>query len=99
MSCSVTSTVTRPQGPAACGDDETSRVPYSSSASAPSTVTNRHKCPKRRNAVTETPFGPALQKHRRRKLGQKSLGEIELDVVPLQPRKHFDRHLGEDLAA
>src|SRR6202035_57078 len=44
-------------------------------------------------------LGPVLQKHRRRKLGQKRLGEIELDVVPLQPRKHFDLHLGENLAA
>ena len=44
-------------------------------------------------------LGPALQKHRRRNVGQKRLGEIELDVVPLQPRKHFDLHLGEDLAA
>ena len=43
-------------------------------------------------------LGPVLQKHRRRKLGQKGLGEIELDVVPLQPRKHFDLHLGKDLA-
>ena len=43
-------------------------------------------------------LGPALQKHRRRKLGQKGLGEVELNVVPLQPRKHLDLHRREDLA-
>src|ERR1700722_20639666 len=44
-------------------------------------------------------LGSALQIHRWRKLWQKCLGQIELDVVPLQPRKHSGLHLGEDLTA
>ena len=44
-------------------------------------------------------LGAALEIHGRRELGQEGFGEIELDVVPLQARKHLDLHLGKDLTA
>ena len=42
---------------------------------------------------------PALKKYGGRKLRQKSLGQIEFDVKPLQPGKHIDLHLRENLAS
>ena len=42
---------------------------------------------------------PVLQEDRRRELGQERLGQVELDVEPLQPREHVDLHLREHLPA
>ena len=44
-------------------------------------------------------LGPVLQEDRRRKLGQERLGQIEVDVEPLQAREHLDLHWRKDLAA
>ena len=44
-------------------------------------------------------FRPVLQEYRRRKLGQERIGQIEIDIETLQPGKHVDLHLGENLAA
>ena len=44
-------------------------------------------------------LGPVLEEDRRRELGQERLGQVELDVEPLQPREHLDLHLREDLPA
>ena len=44
-------------------------------------------------------LGPILQKNRRRKLGQKGFGQVEVHVVPLESREHLDLHLRKDLAA
>lgn len=40
-----------------------------------------------------------LQKNRSRELGQKRLRQIEINVETLQPWKHFNLHLWEDLSA
>ena len=40
-----------------------------------------------------------LQEDGRRELGQKSLGQVELDIEPLEPWKHVDLQIREDLAA
>src|SRR3954451_16939424 len=38
------------------------------------------------------------QKDGRRKLGQELIRQVEIDIHPLEPRKHIDLHLGENLA-
>ena len=44
-------------------------------------------------------LGPVLEEDGRRELGEERLGQVELDVEPLEPREHRDLHLREDLPA